>query len=107
MDKSSQKDRGQSSILLPQYKGGWGSIHNGSSEAIFEQLRALPADASREQIDAVIRGWCTHWCDECGDYHPEVVSFGYDDSSADVCLSCLKKAIALFAAGSRAPEGQD
>lgn len=83
-----------------QYKG----YGEADKKEIGKKLGQLDLETtSAEEIANIIGNdsWaCPQTCNECGISHDNVVRLGeapdYDSHTATICLSCLKKAIALF-----------
>jgi hypothetical protein len=85
-------------------RGEWGTVLLGNAEVIHRNLLALPPDATAKDVHAIIGN--TSWagpqsCHECGREDVDaVVQVGqqpdYESSTADICLPCLRKAVALI-----------
>jgi len=84
--------------------GKWTETHSGSSEEIHEQLLALGEDATEEQVTAIVGNdfWTRNKCSECDLDVDLTVHFreepDYDAVGADVCPSCLRKAVGMLEA---------
>lgn len=84
----------------------WGrTIHNDAG-VIYEQLRALPADAISKDIAAIIGNdsWAGPGrCNECKQSVLAAVEMGdepdYDSATVRICLPCLRKAVDLAEGG--------
>lgn len=84
--------------------GDWRDYGGSSKEAIYLRLLALPQNATAKDIASIIgnSSWAgPQQCHECGDEDAEaVVQIGqepdYESATADICLSCLRKAVALI-----------
>jgi hypothetical protein len=91
--------------------GRWGATILGSTEAIYNGLKALDLEtATATEVEAIIGNgsWSHQRCNECGEYAVTVVEIGapedYESSTAHVCEPCMRKAIALFEAAASANE---
>jgi hypothetical protein len=79
---------------------GWIHTSTGSSQAIYDRLCQLPADATVRDVEAIIGNdtWTSERCSECGN-RPAVVMVGetpdYETSTAWLCLPCVAKLVAL------------
>jgi len=68
---------------------------------IFEQLRALGEKPIPDSVDMIIgnTSWTRTDCHECGAENIDVVEVGqepdYGSSTANICKSCLKTALAI------------
>jgi hypothetical protein len=71
--------------------------------AIYNKLESLPADATADDVAAVIGNdtWAgPHQCHECGESSLLVAQVGqppdYESHTADICLPCARKVVALL-----------
>jgi hypothetical protein len=85
-----------------QSRGRWLVAENQPSpEAIYQALRALPADATEAQIVAIAGDdrWTANICDECGNDRDITVVLGaeihHPIDALNVCLTCLDQAARL------------
>lgn len=94
--------------LIATVHDRWGSQYpsgrSADKDAIAEQLRNLPRDATPEQVAAIIgnASWTRIRCDECGaDGLERAVELGeepdYENNTARVCVPCLQAAVAMGA----------
>lgn len=86
----------QYSLYLRQKATGWKE-----KKAILDDLRALPATATEDDIARIIgnRSWTELSCDECEQSVEAVIEIGRDDEvgyGAKVCADCLSRGLALF-----------
>lgn len=85
-------------------RGGWGTVRLGNPETIHQGLLALGPDATAKDVAAVIgnKSWAgPQRCHECGIEDVDaVVEIGqpldYESATAEICLPCLRKAVALL-----------
>jgi hypothetical protein len=79
-------------------KGVWGYTVSGSAETTYLALKALdPEKATSAEVEAILPRWIDHFCYVCSSYHQPAVRVGYySESSAIVCMGCVKKALALL-----------
>lgn len=84
------------------YNGGYGWDCRNNGRAVYRQLRALPAEATADDVAAIIgsSSWTELECGECGRKVDILLQLGeepgYESATASVCLECLKKAVAMI-----------
>jgi hypothetical protein len=74
---------------------GWKQVMNGSSEKVYEKLRALDPDtaSAKDVTDAIgNQSWSSYWCSECEDYTERAIAIEGGDSATYLCPSCVKHA---------------
>lgn len=80
----------------------WSNQYPREKRDIFEALVDLGPKPNPEDVNKVIGNdsWTRVACDECGEEVYAVVQIGqepdYDSATAEVCLSCLSKAVDLI-----------
>lgn len=83
----------------------WGG-YQGDSEHIYNLLKALPQDATEEDVEKIIdnKSWTRNVCDECKEDCQIVIEVGeprdYESSTACLCPGCLAKAVNMINAHS-------
>lgn len=80
-------------------RGEWHFAGGKSGQVIYDKLRALNTmTATHADVEAIIGNcsWTKQFCHECSDYKQPCISLGYADSSATVCLKCLRKAVRML-----------
>lgn len=84
-------------------EGKWGKTMGGDTSLVYKGLAALDREtATPEQVAAIIGNgsWSQLLCNECGQNVDAIVELGqppdHDSSTANVCVSCMYKAIALL-----------
>lgn len=74
---------------------------NPSQQEIYDQLLALPSNASEEQAISIIGSnvWTANQCDECEQDTDVLVVLGGAEEESDevrICLTCLRAGLALM-----------
>jgi|GEM_PF-1113798 len=84
------------------HNGEWRTAGFGSPKKVYNQLMAIGESITPEEVAAIIGNdsWTRNVCTECGRDVETTVHFGeepdYDAVWADVCPSCLRKAMVLL-----------
>lgn len=78
---------------------GWKQF-DWDTEATYEQLKALPRNATEEEVISILNNsWTQNLCNECAQDVEIVIEVGqeedYESSTAWICLECLEKALVL------------
>lgn len=74
---------------------GWKDILSVSSERVYSALVQLPAPVLERDVTAIIGNpsWTLNGCRECKRDVDVLVAFsGYDNSTVNLCYTCLTKA---------------
>jgi len=91
--------------VLGRYRevyGNWSPEHtfydSKTVGGILATLEALPADASRDQLAAILDGsWVDFWCEACDEYVPEAVEIETNSGyTAYLCRDCIGRAAELM-----------
>ena len=76
-----------------------GEARGRSPLQVYNELKVLPQKATEEMVTKIIGNdsWTGNICSECRQDSEVTILLGIpdDDDAANVCLSCLKKAMAL------------
>jgi hypothetical protein len=90
---------------------GWGTTVTGDTGAIYEKLKALPKTATDRDVAKIIGNdsWAgPSKCHECGETVLRTIELGeapdYESHTAQICESCLRKALELLGAPQRSGE---
>lgn len=80
----------------------WRAQYPTTKEKTYKRLKALPKDATEEDVVAIIgnSSWTRCECDECGKDVSTLIQLGqepdYESSTATVCEDCLKRALKMI-----------
>ncbi len=83
-----------------QYRMNMVFADGSSSDSKLESLKQLNP-VTKQEVDRIIGNdsWISMYCDECGKSVDATIQLGqepdYDSRTTNVCIECLKKAIAL------------
>lgn len=84
------------------HAGRWGTAFGRSAEIKYEELKALGASPTPEEVAGVIgnTAWVDEFCSACHEYAHEWITVGeesdYESATATLCPNCFEDAIRVF-----------